>query len=169
MSEIIPYKQILHRIYLFRGKKVMIDRDLAELYGVKTKVLNQAVRRNSSRFPEDFMFQLTKKELEILRSQIVTSNQYNKYIRYLPFVFTEQGVAMLSSVLQSERAIQVNIQIIRAFTWMRKILEENELISKKIEAMEKHYDEQFRVVFKALREMLKEEIDDNNQIGFKST
>ena len=108
---IVPIERIEKRIYLFRGKKVMIDSHLAELYGVQTKVLVQAVKRNINRFPEDFMFQLTKDEFDVLRSQFVTSNERRGGRRYLPYAFTEQGIAMLSSVLHSERAIRVNIQI----------------------------------------------------------
>src|SRR5687767_6843472 len=116
----IPDEVVMNKIYLIRGQKVMLDRDLAELYDVETKVLNQAVKRNSDRFPADFMFQLTKKEFENLKSQIVTSSWGG--VRKMPFAFTEQGVAMLSSVLKSEIAIRVNIQIIRIFTRMRKMI-----------------------------------------------
>jgi phage regulator Rha-like protein len=120
-STIISQELIQQKIYFLRGEKVIFDRDLAVLYGVETKVLNQAVTRNIKRFPIDFMFRLTKKETEIWQSQIVTLIR-GKNIKYTPIVFTEQGVAMLSSVLKSERAIQVNVQIIRTFTQMRKIL-----------------------------------------------
>jgi len=116
----IPDEVVMNKIYLVRGQKMMLDRDLAELYDVETKVLNQAVKRNSDRFPADFMFQLTKKEFENLKSQIVTSSWGG--VRKMPFAFTEQGVAMLSSVLKSEIAIRVNIQIIRIFTRMRKMI-----------------------------------------------
>jgi hypothetical protein len=129
----------------------MLDRDLAILYGVPTKVLNQAVRRNIDRFPEDFMFFLNKEEInKSLRSQIVTLNR-GKNIKYSSMVFTEQGVAMLSSVLKSKRAIQVNIQIMRIFTRMREMLSNNEKLREKIEEMENKYDGQFKIVFDALR------------------
>ncbi len=122
----------------------MLDRDLAELYEVETKALNQAVKRNITRFPDDFMFQLSQEEFEILRSQIVTSSWGGH--RYLPFVFTEQGVAMLSSVLNSERAVQVNIQIIRTFVQLREMLSTHKDLKRKIETMEKKYDHQFNPV-----------------------
>src|SRR3989344_7141575 len=121
----IPDEKIIRRIFLMRGKKVMIDRDLAELYKVETRVLNQAVRRNIKRFPSDFMFQLNQEELAIWKSQIVISTADKKGLRKSPLVFTEQGVAMLSSVLNSDRAIQVNIQIIRTFTQLRELLSTN--------------------------------------------
>jgi phage regulator Rha-like protein len=133
----IPPERIVNRIFLIRSKKVMLDRDLAELYGVETKVLKQAVKRNINRFPGDFMFELSKDEFEIWRSQIVTSKSDRKGLRYAPMVFTEQGVAMLSSVLNSERAIQVNIQIVRTFTKLREMLTSNKSLKDKIEGMEK--------------------------------
>ena len=170
--QFIPYERIENKIYTFRGKKVMIDRDLASLYEVTTKVLNQAVQRNPGRFPEDFMFRLSWKEAERLRSQFVTLNegagsQRGQHLKYRPCVFTEQGIAMLSSVLRSERAILVNIQIIRTFTKMREMIVENDHLRKKIELMEKQYDEQFRVVFDALRRLLDEEAAGPAQIGFR--
>ena len=119
MPDIIPIEKIVNKIYIFRGVKVMLDRDLAELYGVETKVLNQAVKRNIERFPLDFMFQLDKEEFQNWRSQFVTSNSDKMGLRYAPFVFTEQGVAMLSSVLNSDTAIQANIQIMRTFSIVR--------------------------------------------------
>ena len=149
MDTTVPVERITSKIYLFRGIKVMLDRDLAELYGVETKVLKQAVRRNIDRFPEDFMFELTKDEVENLRSQFVTSSWGGT--RYPPMAFTEQGVAMLSSVLNSKRAIQVNIQIMRTFTKLREMLSTHEDLKKKIEAMEKKYDENFRIVFEAMK------------------
>ena len=130
----------------------MLDQDLAELYGVKTKALKQAVRRNIKRFPPDFMFELTKEENQILRSQNVTLKR-GQHSKHLPFAFTEQGVAMLSSVLNSERAIQVNILIMRAFTRLRQMLSTHEELKGKIEAMERKYDEQFRVVFDAIKQL----------------
>jgi len=142
----------------------MIDWDLAELYGVETKVLKQAVRRNIKRFPNDFMFDLTKDEFENLRSQIVTSSWGGA--RYLPMAFTEQGVAMLSSVLKSDRAIQVNIQIMRAFTQLRQMLSTHKDLKRKIESMEKKYDQQFQVVFEAIKQLLTEEDKSKKKIGF---
>ncbi|MFA6161279.1 MAG: ORF6N domain-containing protein [Patescibacteria group bacterium] len=167
---LVPVERIEGRIYLIRGKKVLLDRDLAELYDVSTKTLNQAVKRNIKRFPEDFMFQLNKEELELylaqnLRSQIVTSSWGGA--RYLPIAFTEQGVAMLSSVLHSERAIMVNIQIMRTFTKLREMIASHEELRMKLEAMEKRYDEQFSIVFDALRKMLDEDEKPNSQIGFR--
>jgi hypothetical protein len=133
MKDSVPVERITSKIYLIRGQKVMPDRDLAELYGVETKVLKQAVRRNSKRFPEDFMFELSAGEFKNLRSQFVTSSWGG--IRYKPMAFTEQGVAMLSSVLNSERAIQVNNQIMRAFTKLRQMLATNADLRRKIEDM----------------------------------
>ena len=142
----------------------MLDRDLAELYGVATKRLNEQVRRNIKRFPEDFMLQLTKKEFENLKSHFATSRWGGT--RKLPYVFTEQGVAMLSSVLNSERAIQVNIQIMRAFTKMRKLLATHKELRQKIEQIEKKYDKQFRIVFEAIQQLLTEEKKAKRRIGF---
>jgi hypothetical protein len=150
----IPVERIAQKIYLVRGQKVMLDSDLAELYEVETKVLNQAVRRNIERFPEDFMFQLVPEELENLRSQFVTSSSGYGGRRYLPYAFTEQGVAMLSSVLKSERAVEVNIAIMRTFVKMRELMASQVELARKIEAMEKKYDEQFQEVFTIIKKML---------------
>jgi len=150
-TSLIPQETIEGKILLIRGKKVILDRDLAVLYEVQTKVLKQAVRRNAKRFPDDFMFELTTKEFENWRSQFVTSKSDKMGLRYKPMAFTEQGVAMLSSVLNSERAIQVNIQIIRTFTKLREMLATHKDLQKKIVAMEGKYDKQFKVVFDALR------------------
>ena len=144
----------------------MLDRDLAALYGVTTGALNQAVRRNSARFPTDFCFQMTEKESQNLISQFVISSLKHGGLRKIPFVFTEQGVAMLSSVLKSERAIQVNIQIIRTFCRLREVLIGHEELRLKLEALEKTYDEQFKIVFDALRGLLKEPAE-TTEIGFK--
>lgn len=152
MSQCITPTQIRNLIYHIRGKAVMLDRDLADLYQVQTKVLNQAVKRNIDRFPEDFMFQLTEVEFNSLRSQIVTSKRGGR--RYMPNVFTEQGVAMLSSVLNSEVAIKANIQIMRAFVQVRRLGITIVEIKRKIEKMEKKYDNQFRVVFSAIQQLL---------------
>ena len=138
------------RILLIRGRKVMLDRDLAELYGVDTKVLIQAVKRNLNRFPADFMFRVTRQEVANLRSQIVTSSSWGGR-RTLPYAFTEQGVAMLSSVLRSKRAVQVNIEIMRAFVRLRAVLASHADLARKLAELERKYDGQFRVVFEAIR------------------
>lgn len=164
---IIPSEIITNKIYIIRGHKVMIDRDLAELYGVQTKVLNQAVRRNKKRFPDDFMWELTKDEQNFLRSQFVTlKTGRGHHVKYRPYAFTEQGVAMLSSVLKSERAILVNIQIMRTFTKLRGLLVTNEQLRKKIEKLESKYDQHFRVVFEAIRKLVEDDVKPKKQIGF---
>lgn len=166
-NQIIPISRITDKIYMIRGVKGMFDRDLAVLYGVSTKALNQAVKRNIKRFPEDFMFILTAEELENWRSQIVTSNPWAKMgLRRPPSMFTEQGIAMLSSVLNSERAILVNIQIIRTFTRLRELLATHEELRLKLESLEKKYDEQFKIVFDAFRRLLDAENEEKSQIGF---
>ncbi len=167
MPDIVPRERIASKIYIIRDTRVMLDRDLAELYGVETKVLKQAVRRNIKRFPEDFMFELTREEFENWRSQFVTSNRDKMGLRYRPFAFTEQGVAMLSSVLNSDRAIQVNILIIRAFTQLREMLATHEELKRKIEAMESKYDEQFGVVFEAIKQLIDTEDKPKRKIGFE--
>lgn len=166
MKYSFPVERITSQIYLLRGQKVMLDRDLAELYGVETKVLKQAVRRNSKRFPGDFMFELNAGEFNDWRSQFVTSKSDKMGLRYRPMAFTEQGVAMLSSVLNSERAIQVNIQIMRAFTKLRQMLATHEDLRHKIEAMEQKYDQQFKVVFDAIKLLLEAEEKPRAKIGF---
>ena len=148
----LPYKKVEGRIYVVRENSVMLDTDLAELYGVSTKMLIQSVKRNAQRFPDDFMYQLTNKEVTILRSQIVTSSWGGR--RYSPYAFTEQGVAMLSSVLHSERAIHVNIQIMRTFVRLRELAFTYKEIEQKIDELEKKYDTQFQVVFKAIKLLL---------------
>jgi hypothetical protein len=158
MDTTVPVERITSKIYLIRGQKVMLDRDLADLYGVETKVLKQAVRRNIKRFPKDFMFELTTKEFSDWRSQFVTSKSFKKGIRYKPMAFTEQGVAMLSSKINSDRAVQVNIQIVRTFTQLRQMLSTHDDLKKKIEAMEKKYDQQFQIVFEAIKQLL--EVDE---------
>ena len=164
LSEIIPVERIQNSIYLIRKQKVMLDKDLAVLYGVETKVLIQAVKRNIERFPSDFMYQLTDKDFTILRSQIVTSSWGGR--RYNPYAFTEQGVAMLSSILRSKRAIEVNIAIMRTFVKLRQILATNDLLRHKIESIERKYDEQFQQVFAVLKNMLTEEAKPKRQIGY---
>ena len=173
MSNAITVEVIATKILELRGKKVILDKDLAKLYDVSAKVLNQAVKRNINRFPEDFMFQLTWGEIKSLRSQIVTLNNMKpevpgrgKHIKYLPYVFTEQGVAMLSSVLNSRRAIRVNIQIMRAFVELRKMLLTNADLKRKIESLEKKYDKQFSIVFEAIRQLL-EPPKRTEAIGFR--
>ena len=162
---LIPREIIEHKIYIFRGKKTMIDSDLAELYGVRTKNLNKAVERNSDRFPEDFMFQLSKEEFEILRFQIGTSRYGGR--RYLPYAFTEQGVAMLSSVLNSKKAIQVNIQIIRTFYKLREMVVNNKELNKRIDDLERKYDKRFRVIFENIKLMIQEDTKPKVEIGFR--
>lgn len=153
MDDLIPLERIAGHIYLLRGVKVMLDQELAALYGVETKQLVQAVKRHQRRFPDDFMFRLTFQEFANLRSQSVTSSSWGGR-RHPPYAFTEQGVAMLSSVLNSERAILVNIQIMRTFTKMRRMLEGYEELRARLQDMEANYDEQFRIVFEALRQLL---------------
>lgn len=143
-------------IYLLRGEKVLLSEHLAELYAVPVKVLNQAVKRNIDRFPDDFMFQLTRDEADAIlrsRSQIVTLKR-GQNIKYLPYAFTEQGVAMLSSVLRSPRAVEVNIAIMRTFVQLRRLMDSNRDLARKIEAMEKKYDEHFTVVFDAIKQLI---------------
>ncbi|MGH9446615.1 MAG: ORF6N domain-containing protein [Terriglobia bacterium] len=155
------------RILLIRGEKVMLDADLAELYGVETKALNRAVRRNPSRFPEDFMFQLTQEESENLRFHFGTSNFWGGR-RYNPLAFTEQGVAMLSSVLRSHRAVQVNIAIMRAFVALREMLASHRDLARRLDQMEEKYDAQFKVVFDAIRELMKPPEKPRRRIGFRA-
>ena len=143
---------IAGRIVMLRGERVLLDADLAELYGVETKTLNRAVKRHSDRFPQDFMFQLTGEEAGNLRYQIGTSSWGGR--RYLPQAFTEQGVAMLSSVLLSKRAVMVNVEIMRAFVRLRRILATHADLARKLAALEKRYDAQFRAVFDAIRELM---------------
>jgi len=168
MKEIIPAEIIESRILLLRGCKVMMDRDLAALYGVETKVLNQAVKRNAKRFPEDFMFRLNKGEFSVLlRSQFVTLDKgRGKHIKYLPCAFTENGIAMLSSVLNSERAVSVNIQIMRTFTRLRELLASHKGLSARLNELEKKYDAQFKIVFEAIREILSPPEKPKKRIGF---
>ena len=151
---VIPVERIARSILLIRGQKVMLDEALAALYEVEVKVLNQAVGRNAGRFPADFMFQLTAEESAFLRSQFVTlKTGSGRHRKYLPYAFTEQGVAMLSSVLRSKRAVRVNIEIVRAFVQLRQMLSSNADLARKLAALEKKYDSQFKVVFDAIREL----------------
>jgi len=168
MKDLIPIEHIEKRILLLRGQKVMLDADLAELYGVETGALKRAVKRNRERFPEDFMFELTFQEVGILRCQIGTSSWGGK--RFLPYAFTEQGVAMLSSVLKSKRAVQVNIEIMRAFVKLRELLASHKDLALKLAEMEKKYDAQFKVVFDAIRELMSpiEPPPKPRRIGFRT-
>ena len=164
MSSLLPAEVIENRIYILRGKRVMFDRDLARLYGVETKVFLQSIKRNSARFPEDFAFQLSKVEFSNLRSQFVTSSWGGT--RYEPFAFTEHGIAMLSGVLKSKRAIAINIQIINAFIALRDMAIEHSDLRLRVDFLERQYDEQFKIVFDALRQT----IDDDSkkgEIGFR--
>lgn len=166
---LIPDEIITSKIFLIRGLKVMLDSDLAELYQVATKRLNEQVKRNKDRFPEDFMFELNKEEWENLKSQNATSTWGGR--RTLPFVFIEHGVLMLSSVLNSQRAIQVNIQIMRIYTKLREMLLTNKEILLKLEKLERtvmSHDEELKLIFKYLRELLNPPQDPRNQIGFKT-
>jgi len=161
--------RIERAILLIRGHKVMLDADLAALYGVATGVLVQAVKRNLSRFPDDFMFQLTPDEFAILRSQFVISNvkRGRGGRRFAPYAFTEQGGAMLSSVLRSRRAIQVNVEIMRAFVRLRRMLASHADLSRKLDALERKYDAQFKAVFDAIRELMAPPVPRRGGIGFR--
>ena len=162
---LIPRERIEEGIYLLRGEKVMLSTDLARLYQVAPRALVQAVKRNAERFPEDFIFQLTREEFQNLKSQIVTS-KWGGLRRATPYAFTEQGVAMLSSVLRSKRAVRVNIEIMRTFVHLRRLLASNEDLARKLNALEKRYDAQFRVVFDAIRELMVHPEPKRRPIGF---
>lgn len=164
-NAVVSVARIERKILLVRGQKVMLDADLAELYGVTTKALNQAVRRNRDRFPDDFMFRLSPEEESGLRSQNVTSNLRGGR-RYLPYAFTEQGVAMLSSVLRSDRAVQVNVEIMRTFVRLREMLVSHDDLAAELDALERRYDGQFAVVFQALRGLMAEKGRRKPPIGF---
>jgi hypothetical protein len=175
-KSLIPVERIEAAIYLIRGEKVMLDRDLASLYGVSTKVFNQAVKRHRHRFPADFMFQLTKEEAHKwwlavnanrLRSQIVTLKR-GQHLKYNPHAFTEHGILMLSSVLNSERAIEVNIEIMRAFVRLRRMLLSDTELSRRLDDVEKKYDRQFKVVFDAIRKLMSPPLGSSKEIGFRS-
>jgi hypothetical protein len=166
-DRIVPPQRIEQSIFLIRGQKVMLDADLAALYQVSTKVLNQAVKRNEDRFPADFMFQLTPEEFTALRSQIVTlESGRGRHRKYLPHAFTEQGVAMLSSVLRSKRAVHANIEIMRAFVRLREILATHKDLANKLEMLERKYDAQFKVVFDAIRQLMTPPEPKKRKIGF---
>jgi hypothetical protein len=164
----VSEETIVEKIYIIRGQKVMLDKDLAEMYGVEVKRLNEAEKRNNTRFPEDFMFQISKAEWQNLKSQFATSSWGG--IRKHPYAFTEQGVAMLSSVLNSETAIQVNIQIIRLFTKMKQLILDNKDLWMKIEKIEQHLikqDEEIKTVFAYLKKLLVQETKPRNPIDFR--
>ncbi|HJW44415.1 MAG TPA: ORF6N domain-containing protein [Geothrix sp.] len=162
----LPAERIFHSIHLFRKERVMLDADLAALYGVETRVLVQAVKRNARRFPADFMFQLDAEEWADLRSQTVISSAWGGR-RTAPYAFTEHGIAMLSSVLNSDQAIAVNIEIMRAFTRLRGILASHADLARKLEALERKYDGQFRVVFEAIRDLMEPPVPSKKPIGFR--
>ena len=162
----LPAERILHSIHVFRGERVLLDADLAVLYGVETRVLIQAVKRNLQRFPADFMFQLREDEWADLKSQTVISSSWGGR-RTAPYAFTELGVAMLSSVLNSERAIQVNMSIMRTFTQIRSMLASHADLARKLESLERNYDGQFRVVFEAIRDLMESPVPAKKPIGFR--
>ena len=167
-TDLISIKKIEKAIYLIRGEKVMLDRDLATLYDVSTGALNQAVRRNRDRFPEDFMFQLTSAEVaELNLSQIVIGSAKHRDPRLRPYAFTEQGVAMLSSVLRSKRAIAVNIEIMRAFVKLRQLLASNTELARRLDELESKYDKQFKIVFDAIRKLMATPARARKEIGFR--
>jgi len=166
-TSLIPMERIERAILSIRGEKVMLDGDLAELYGVETKVLNQAVKRNVSRFPEDFMFQLTAIEVfKLNRSQIVTGSQKHRDPRFPPYAFTEHGALMLANVLNSERAAQTSVQVVRAFVRLRQMLASNAELARKLAALENKYDAQFKVVFDAIRQLMSPPEPKRREIGF---
>lgn len=162
---LVPVERIEGTILLIRGQKVILDADLAALYGARTAALLQAVKRNLDRFPDDFMFQLSKREFKNLRSQFVTSSRWGGR-RYPPYAFTEQGVAMLSSVLKSRRAVWVNIEIMRAFVRLRRMLASHAGLQRRLDELEKKYDEKFRAVFDAIRQLMKPPEPKRARIGF---
>ena len=180
MAVVLKPENVAQLVFFIRGEKVMLDADLAKLYGVTTKALNQAMRRNKTRFPEDFGFRLSREEFDNMRSQIVTTSRdrsaiwsqivttSQKYRRSdsLPVAFTEQGVAMLSSVLRSARAVEVNIAIMRTFVQLRRLMDTNRDLARKIEALEKKYDEQFAVVFEAIKQLIAPPAPTKKEIGF---
>ena len=183
MAALVPKPENLASlVYIVRGERVLLDADLAELYGVSTRALNQAVKRNVSRFPADFMFQVSLDEWSFIRSQTVTSSASKRAMRSqtvtasrrnvtaLPYAFTEQGVSMLSSVLRSSRAVEVNIAIMRTFVQLRRLMDSNRELARKIEAMESKYDEKFTVVFEAIKQLIADEgsrkVQQKRRIGF---
>ena len=166
-QSIVPAARIESHILLIHGHKVLLDADLAQLYGVQTRVLVQAVKRNLERFPEDFMFQLSPVEFDHLRSQSVTSSHWGGR-RYPPYAFTEQGVAMLSSVLRSRRAVLVNVEIMRTFVRLRRLLADHAELQRRLDQLESKYDAKFKIVFDAIRELMVPPRKDRKRIGFGS-
>jgi hypothetical protein len=164
---VVPVERIERSILLLRGEKVILDSDIAALYGVETKTLVRSMKRNLDRFPSDFMFQLTLEEVDILRYQIGTSNGRGGR-RYLPYAFTEQGVAMLSSVLRSEQAVRVNIEIMRAFVRLRQVMSTRSDLIRRLDELEQRYDSQFKAVFDALRQLMAPPGAPSRRIGFKA-
>jgi phage regulator Rha-like protein len=164
-TSLIPMERIEKAILFIRGEKVMLDTDLAELYGVETKRLNEQVRRNPGRFPPDFMFQLTIEEAESLRSQFATLKR-GEHRKYLPYAFTEHGALMLANVLNSERAAQTSVQVVRAFIKLRQMLASNAELARKLAALEQKYDAQFKVVFDAIRQLMSPPAKPKREIGF---
>lgn len=172
MSKAVSITETLieNKIYLIRGQKIMLDLDLAEMYDVATKVLKQAVRRNIDRFPEDFMFEMKEEEFANWRSQFVTSNSLKMGLRYKPFCFTEHGVLMLSSVLRSNRAVQVNIQIMRVYSKMKELLLMNKDILMRLEKLEKNsdkHDKEIKLIFDSIKRLISQPIERTQRIGFK--
>ena len=165
-ESLVPAERIEQTIYLIRGQKVLLDRDLALLYGVETRALNQAVGRNKNRFPSDFMFELTREEIMRISQFVISSDTPNLKFSKRVFAFTEQGVAMLSGVLKSERAVEVNIAIMRTFVKLRRLLESNKELSQRLDELESKYDEQFRAIFEAIRELMIPPEPKKNPIGF---
>ena len=166
----VPPERLLHHIYIIRGKKVMLDKDLASLYGIETKRLKEQVRRNRNRFPADFMFELNKKEFENWRSQFATSNSEIMGMRHAPFAFTEHGILMLSSILNTDRAIKVNIRIMRIFIKMREMLHTHKALLEKLEQLEKKvtgHDDSIKLIFQSLRRFLQNQNPPRRRIGFR--
>jgi hypothetical protein len=169
MKSFVPLEVIEQKILLIKGQKVMLDSDLAALYGVTTKRLNEQVRRNIKRFPADFMYQLSREEFDSLRSHFATlKTGRGKHRKYMPYVFTEQGIAMLSSVLNSERAIEVNIQIMRTFVKLREMMSTHKDLARKLSELEKKYEGQFQIVFEAIRQLIVIEEKPKRKIGYIS-
>jgi hypothetical protein len=167
-TSIVVQEEILaQQIYILRGKRVMFDYDLANLYEIETRGLKQQVRRNMERFPEDFMFELTREEWEEVITNCDNISIYSRYKPFPPFAFTEQGVSMLSSVLHSRRAILVNIAIMRAFVNLRRLIEANNDLVKRIDSMEERYDKKFALVFEAIKELIRQENEPREMIGYK--
>jgi hypothetical protein len=167
VSVVTTTEVIATKILFLRGERVLLDADLAQLYGVETRALKQAVRRNIERFPQDFLFELSKEEWDSLRSQIVTLEKgRGKYSKYPPFAFTEQGVAMLSGILNSKRAIETNIAIMRTFVALRRIMQSNKELAEKIRQLERKYDQRFKIVFDTIQQLIKQE-KEAQPIGFK--